>query len=105
MGAVDAEDRSLWESRVRATFVDRVADLRGTMTIQDLADEAGLAHSTVAAWLSGRREPKLTGLVALASALHLGSLEELLGELPSQAQGPLRRIEVPDTAGEQVAAD
>ena len=56
-------------------------------TIQALADELGLPHSTVSTWVSKDRPPDPSMVFAIEQALDLaaGSLSRLLGYLPVDA--------------------
>jgi transcriptional regulator with XRE-family HTH domain len=56
-------------------------DLRGLKTIRALADASGLGRGTVADILSGTSDPSLSTMLALARALGLASIEELLSPL------------------------
>ncbi len=83
------ERPSALESRVRATLVARLNDLLDATeecsSRLAFARQHNLPESTVYAWFSGSREPTLTGLLILTQAFGLGTIEELLGPLPSRA--------------------
>ncbi len=66
-------------------FGRRLNDLRqeAHLTMRDLAADAGLPPGTVSALCAGRHLPNLKQLLALQRGLKLGSIEELLGTLPS----------------------
>lgn len=74
-----------WESRVRADFGDRLGDLISEQSLRmaDLSRMTGVSYSTVKAWRDGTREPRLTDLLRLASALDRSSVEDLIGPAPS----------------------
>ena len=72
-------------------FADRLDALRSAagLSYRQLASASGLKQGTVSRLLTGRMEnPPLRTLLALQRGLGLGSIEELLGPLPSQAFGP-----------------
>lgn len=56
-------------------------ETRGLTSIRALADAAGLGRGTVADILAGTSDPSLSTMLALVSALGLGSIEELLSPL------------------------
>jgi len=61
------------------------------MSERALATAAGLGTTTVRNLLSGKANPRLSTLLALAGALGLSSIEELLGPFASTE---LRRLGV-----------
>jgi hypothetical protein len=74
-------------ARVRAAFAARLRELvndRPEMTHGKLSKASGLPPGTIEAYLRGLRVPSLTNLLALTRGLGLGSIEQLLGPLPSQ---------------------
>lgn len=71
-------------------FGARVALLRqelrpSAISQRELASRAGLSPATVSQIERGRHEPRLGTLLALSEALQVGSVEELLGPMPSSA--------------------
>ncbi|HUG00624.1 MAG TPA: hypothetical protein VML95_02040 [Longimicrobiales bacterium] len=56
--------------------------------MREIAEEAGIAYSTLRAWSAGNRFPSPEGRAALAKALRrrAGVLEELAGELEGAAE-------------------
>jgi len=69
------EGRRLIGARVRA--------LRGDRSQEDLARNAGVSDGTLSAIERGRSDPRLGTLLRLVQALGIGSVEELLGPLPT----------------------
>jgi DNA-binding XRE family transcriptional regulator len=79
------------EARDRAAFAERLSRLlaeRQDLTRAALARKARLSESEIYALADGRRSPNLTTLLALRQGLSLGSIEELLGPLPSHTFPP-----------------
>lgn len=79
-------------------LADRLTALRRQrgLSYRQLATACGLRPGTISRLLTGRMEnPPLRTLMALQKGLGLGSIEELLGQMPSQVfqpqQGPTRR--------------
>jgi DNA-binding XRE family transcriptional regulator len=80
-------------ARQIARFGDRLRELRtrdageGARTVmsqRELGRLTGLSASTVGQLERGLHEPTLSTLLALRDALGLGSVEELLGPMPSE---------------------
>jgi transcriptional regulator with XRE-family HTH domain len=63
--------------------------IAGDFSERGLAAAAGLGTTTVRNLLAGKAEPRLSTMLALAKALELHSIEELLGPMPSEAFGQL----------------
>lgn len=68
----------------------RVAQLRrdqrpSAISQRELANRSGLSPATVSQIERGKHEPRLGTLLALSEALQIGSVEELLGPMPSSA--------------------
>lgn len=66
-------------------FAERLEYLRleAGLTVRELAAGSGLPPGTVQALRSGKQQPNLGQLLALQRGLSCGSVEELLGVLPS----------------------
>ena len=75
--------------RERAIFGERLAQLLAASPLgsqSELARRSGLAESQISALLRGtRNDPSLSTLLALKKGLRLGSVEELLGPMPSES--------------------
>ena len=65
--------------------------MAGRFSQRGLAREAGLGIDTVRDLLAGRSDPSLSTLLALADALDLRSIDELLGPLPTESILEARR--------------
>lgn len=68
----------------------RIAELRlaqqpSAISQRELASRSGLSPATVSQIERGQHEPRLGTLLALSEALQIGSVEELLGPMPSSA--------------------
>ena len=73
-------------ARQLARVAERLKELRGSAISQrELARRTGLSAGTIGQIEQGRHEPRLGTLLALRGALGLGSIEELLGPMPSTA--------------------
>lgn len=80
-----------WRERLSA----RLRHLKATdgMTQQKLADQLGVAQSTVAGWLHGRREPEtLKQFEDLAAAIQVPPSWLLFGEEESAEDYALRQL-------------
>lgn len=68
-------------------FGRRLTELRilSGWTYRELAERSGLARGTVSKLLAGGQQPNLRQLLALQHGFGMGSIEELLGPLPSQS--------------------
>ena len=75
----------------------RMARERRGMTVAELADALGVAHSTVYAWESGDKAPSLLALGPLCDAL--GVSPELFRDLPAEPPSPVEAYLV-QAAGE-----
>ena len=60
----------------------RIRHLRGDLTVEVLADKAGLSSGALAQLERGESDPTLGTLLHLMLALELPSIEDLLGERP-----------------------
>lgn len=78
-------------ARQLARVADRLKELRGSaMSQRELARRTGLSPRTIGQLEQGRHEPRLGTLLALRGALGVGSIEELLGPMPSTALESVR---------------
>jgi transcriptional regulator with XRE-family HTH domain len=69
------------------------------MTQEGLAHKTGLSASYISALEKGvQHQPSLATMLALREALDLGSIEELLGPLPSHGYRPTRPARSPKKA-------
>jgi transcriptional regulator with XRE-family HTH domain len=75
------------ERRVRLAYAIRAARERRGMTPQQLADAAGVAHSTVYGWESGDKAPSILMLGPLCDAL--GVSPDLFRDLPEEPPSPV----------------
>lgn len=86
-------------ARQIARFGERLRELRqrrggeAAMSQRELGRLTGLSPSTVGQLERGLHEPSLGTLLALRDALGLGSVEELLGPMPSETFTSLGRGE------------
>lgn len=70
--------------RQLARVASRLKELRGSAISQrELARRTGLSPRTIGQIEQGRHEPRLGTLLALRGALGVGSIEELIGPMPS----------------------
>lgn len=76
------------DERERLGMVAQTALKTVTPSMREIAEEAGIAYSTLRAWSAGNRFPSPEGRAALAKALRrrAGVLEELAGELEGAAE-------------------
>lgn len=70
-------------ARQLARVGERIRKLRATASLRALAEQTGLSPATISQIENGRHEPRLGTLLALQSAFGAGSLDELIGEMPS----------------------
>lgn len=78
-------------ARQLARVAERLKELRGSAISQrELARRTGLSAGTIGQIEQGRHEPRLGTLLALRRALGVGSIEELLGPMPSTALKEVR---------------
>ena len=78
-------------ARQLARVAERLKELRGSAISQrELARRTGLSAGTIGQIEQGRHEPRLGTLLALRGALGVGSIEELLGPMPSTALESVR---------------
>jgi transcriptional regulator with XRE-family HTH domain len=78
-------------ARQLAQVAERLRELRGSAISQrELARRTGLSAGTIGQIEQGRHEPRLGTLLALRGALGVGSIEELLGPMPSTALESVR---------------
>lgn len=70
------------DARQLARLGERLRELR-TVPQRKLARQTGLSPGTISQIEQGRHEPRLGTLLALRGALGVGSIEELLGPMPS----------------------
>lgn len=78
-------------ARQLAQVAERLRKLRGSAISQrELARRTGLSAGTIGQIEQGRHEPRLGTLLALRGALGVGSIEELLGPMPSTALESVR---------------
>lgn len=66
---------------------NRLRNMRGTRTLEEIASSVGIAKTTLHGYESGRREPDLSTLQKLARALNT-SMSYLLGETDNPAPPP-----------------
>jgi transcriptional regulator with XRE-family HTH domain len=93
-------------ARQLAHFGSTVRDRRkqhepSPLSQRELARRTGLSPTTISELEQGQHEPKLGTLLALRDGLGLGSIEELLGTMPSVALSAL----VPDGEGDRSVAE
>ena len=69
------------------------ARARANLTQEQVAEALGINRSSVAQWETGRSEPKLNNVLALAG-LYCTTPNELLG-MPTEARFPQNLVEVP----------
>lgn len=70
-------------ARQLARVGERIRTLRASVSLRALADRTGLSPGTISQIENGHHEPRLGTLLALQSAFGAGSLDELIGEMPS----------------------
>ncbi len=75
-------------ARQLARLGARIRDLRlrhapHQLSQRELAQRTGLSPTTISQLEQGRHEPRLGTMIALRDGLGLGSIEELLGPMPS----------------------
>lgn len=81
-------------ARQLARFGDRLRDLRSRypdekLSLRELARRTGLSPTTIGELEQGLHEPRLGTILALRDGLGLGSIEELLGPMPSAIMSEL----------------
>lgn len=81
-------------ARQLARLGERLRELR-TVPQRKLARQTGLSPGTISQIEQGRHEPRLGTLLALRGALGVGSIEELLGPMPSTVLDSLGRSDDP----------
>lgn len=87
---MDIERRRSLTARELARFGARLRELREENSVErlsqrELARRTGLSPTTISELEDGRHEPRLGTLLVLAEGLAVGSIEELLGPMPSRA--------------------
>ncbi len=87
---ISVERRRSLSARELARFGARLRKLREDSSVErlsqrELARRTGLSPTTISELEDGRHEPRLGTLLALAEGLGIGSIEELLGPMPSRA--------------------
>lgn len=85
------------ERRGRLAAAIRMARERRGMTVAELADALGVAHSTIYGWESGDKAPSLLALGPLCDAL--GVTPDLFRDLPAEPPSPVEAYLV-QAAGE-----
>jgi transcriptional regulator with XRE-family HTH domain len=91
LGLDEDEAEPRLTARQLARVAERLKELRGSAISQrELARRTGLSAGTIGQIEQGRHEPRLGTLLALRGALDLGSIEELLGPMPSTALESVR---------------
>jgi transcriptional regulator with XRE-family HTH domain len=84
-GAAETTDRTASGARYLAQVGARLRELRGDESQRGLAARTGLSPTTIGQLEEGKHEPRLGTMLALKDAFRLGSIEELIGPMPSTA--------------------
>lgn len=71
-------------ARQLARVAARLRELRGDESQRGLAERSGLSPTTIGELEKGQHEPRLGTMLVLRDAFGLGSIEELVGPMPSK---------------------
>lgn len=71
-------------ARQLARLATRLRELRGDEPQRRLASRTGLSATTIGELERGKHEPRLGTMLALRDAWGLGSIEQLIGPMPSE---------------------